>query len=68
MGSFQKPVFYHMVSRMVIRMVSRMLSLRGGGGTPYDYHMVKINHFLSKMCNFRTLVTETTSDESSLLR
>jgi len=27
------------------------------------------NHdFLSKMCNFRTLVTETTSDESSLLR
>ena len=25
-------------------------------------------YFLSKMCNFRTLVTETTSDESSLLR
>ena len=26
---------------MVIRMVSRM-----GGGTPYDYHMVKINHMV----------------------
>jgi hypothetical protein len=41
-----------MVSRMVIRMVSRMVIhmviLRGGGGggTPYDYHMVKINHMV----------------------
>jgi hypothetical protein len=39
-----------MVSRMVIRMVSRMVIrmviARGGwgGGTPYDYHMVQINH------------------------
>ena len=42
-----------MVSRMVIRMVSRMVIhmviLRGGGGTPYDYHMVKINHMV-KIC------------------
>ena len=35
-GVLPKPVFYHMVSRMVIRMVSRMVIhmviLRGGGG------------------------------------
>ncbi len=56
-GVLPKPVFYHMVSRMVIRMVSRMVVhmviLRGGGGggTPYDYHMVKINHMVKFLEN-----------------
>ena len=31
------------VSRMVIHMVILRV---GGGGTPYDYHMVKINHMV----------------------
>ena len=37
-----------MVIRMVSRMVIHMVILRGGGGggTPYDYHMVKINHMV----------------------
>jgi hypothetical protein len=59
-----KPVFYHMVSRMVIRMVSRMVIrmviARGVGGDPLRLpygknHMVKICKISSKPPNHHLL-------------